>query len=556
LITYCQLPFQNDPLIFYPCSGKEISHFYRLSAAKMMQILNQKRSGHSEYISCITLYHLFISQIKQKFFHRHQSYLEISREKNYNSFESGVLINCFGGKGDEVGAEGFSVPQGCDYKILGWWPDHFYKLVIAALVVSIFAGKGQAGLFNDKKHSHPYAYSLVESDDSSLRIKQLVRELQYSDEVAEDFIAMVNIWQNRKSKPFFAVQRQKLLQIRENYKQGRIKIADAAKAEECVAAEIARLIKDNLSCSDEFFELDDVIRNKQASCLGYTQIFYILSNSVGLPAIPINVVELQTPGPLPTGAAHVSCIVRLSDDRTIMLNLVPDGFVSGPFIMEEKFTKIGNYWQLKDKDNPLNIYRKIRLLDRDGLLAYIYSNRGNVYASAGQFNQSISDYTGAIKLNPDFAEAYNNRGIAYRNTGQLKQAIADYTKAIELNPNYAWAYNNRGIAYIKLGQLYQGLYDYDKSIELDPKLAEAYNNRANAYAKLGQFERAILDYTRAIKNNSDFAVAYGNRAVTYALLGKTEGARKDLRKAVELNPALKVRVKNLSEEYKLGLAFD
>lgn len=455
-----------------------------------------------------------------------------------------------------MGAEGFSILQGRSRKIFCWWPDHFYKLVIATLVVSIFAGKGRAGLFNGKKHLEPHAYSSVESEDLSLRIKQLVRELQSSDEVAENFVAMVNNWQNGKSKRFFAVQRQKIHQIREDYKQGRSKIADVAKAEECVAVEIARLIKDNLSCSDEFFELDDVTRNKQASCLGYTQIFYILSNSVGLSAIPINVVELQTPGPLPTGDAHVSCIVSLSDGRTMMMNLVPGGFVSRPFVMEEKFTKIGNYRQLTDKNNPLNIYRKIQLLDRDGLLAYIYSNRGNVYASAGQFNQSISDYTAAIKLNPCFAEAYNNRGIAYRNIGQLKQAIADYTKAIELNPNYAWAYNNRGIAYSKLGQLHQGLYDYDKSIELDTSFAEAYNNRANAYVKLGQFERAIFDYTRAIKNNSDLAVAYGNRAVTYALLGKTEGARKDLLKAVELNPALKARVKNLSEEYKLGLSFD
>jgi Flp pilus assembly protein TadD len=456
-----------------------------------------------------------------------------------------------GGNGDDVGVEGISISQGCGRKIFCWWPDHFYKLVIAALVVSIFAGKGWAGLFNDKKHFEPHAYNSVESENLSQSIKQLVRELEYSDEVAEDFVTMIDSWQNKKANPLFAVQRQKLRQVREHYKQGSIKIADVVKVEKSIVSEIAWLIENKLGCSDEDFELADVIKNKQASCLGSTQLFYILGSSIGLSVIPINVVELQSPGPLPTGTAHVSCMVGLSDGRTIMLNPVAGGFVSEPFIMEEKFTKIGNYWQLKNKDNPLDIYRKIQLLDRDGLIAYIYSNRGNVYASAGQFNQSISDYTVAIKLNPNFAEAYNNRGVAYRNLGEPNQAVADYTKAIELNPGYAEAYNNRGIAYDKLGQPERGICDYDKSIELNPNLAEAYNNRANAYVKLGQFDRAISDYTRAIKNNSNLAEAYGNRAVTYALMGKPKGARKDLLKAIKINPGLKPKIIALSERFKL-----
>jgi len=450
-----------------------------------------------------------------------------------------------------VGVEGVSIPQGCGHKFFSCWQNSFHKLVIATLIISIFAGTGQAGLFNNKKHSEPHTYKSVESENLSRTIKQLVHELEYSDEVAEDFVTMIDSWQNKKANSFLAVQRQKLRQVREYYKQGSIKIADVVKVEKSIVSEIAWLIENKLSCADEDFELADVIENKQASCLGCTQIFYILGNSIGLSVTPINVVERQSPGQLPTGAAHVSCMVGLSDGRTIMLNSVAGGFISEPFIMEEKFTKIGNYWQLKDKDNPLNIYRKIQLLDSDGLIAYIYSNRGTVYASADQFDGAITNYNRAIKLNPNFADAYNHRGIAYRNLGQLKQAICDYTKAIELKPNYTEAYNNRGVAYDKLGQLEQSVFDYDKSIELNPRFAQAYNNRANAYAKLGQFDRAISDYTRAIKNNSNLAEAYGNRAVTYALTGKPKGARKDLLKAIEINPDLKPKIIALSERFKL-----
>jgi tetratricopeptide (TPR) repeat protein len=454
-----------------------------------------------------------------------------------------------GGEGDEVGVESGSISQGCGHKHFIRRPNSFYKLVLSTLIISIFAGTGQAGLFN-KKHSKPNIYKPVECENLSRRIKQLVCELEYSDEVSEDFVTMIDSWQ-RKTNPFFVVRGEKLRRVREDYKQGSIKITDVVKDEKSIVSEIAWLIENKLGCADEDFELADIIKNKKASCLGFTQLFYILGNSIDLSVIPINVAELQRPGPLPTGAAHVSCMVGLSDGRTIMLNSAAGGFVSEPFMMEEKFTKIGDYWQLKDKDNPLNIYRKIQLLDRDGLTAYIYSNRGAVYASAGQFNRAITNYNRAIELNPNFADAYNHRGIAYHNLGQLKQAVADYTKAIELKPNYIEAYNNRGIAYEKLGQPEQGICDYNTSIELNPNLAEAYNNRANAYVKLGQFDQAISDYTRAIKNKSSLAEAYGNRAVTYALTVKTKWAKKDLLKAIEIKPDLKRQFIILSEHLKL-----
>ena len=48
-------------------------------------------------------------------------------------------------------------------------------------------------------------------------------------------------------------------------------------------------------------------------------------------------------------------------------------------------------------------------------------------------------------------------GCAYHNKSEVDRAIGDYTKAINLKPNYANAYNNRGVAYYGKG-------DYEKAI--------------------------------------------------------------------------------------------
>ncbi len=46
----------------------------------------------------------------------------------------------------------------------------------------------------------------------------------------------------------------------------------------------------------------------------------------------------------------------------------------------------------------------------------------------------------------DAAYAHNDRGLAYHATHQDDLAIADYTAALQIDPNYANAYQNRGAA--------------------------------------------------------------------------------------------------------------
>ena len=63
----------------------------------------------------------------------------------------------------------------------------------------------------------------------------------------------------------------------------------------------------------------------------------------------------------------------------------------------------------------------------------------------GEYQEAIDDYTSAIKINPDDADAYVNRGAAYHNLGKHQEAIDDFNTAIKINPDYAKAYYNRGM---------------------------------------------------------------------------------------------------------------
>jgi tetratricopeptide (TPR) repeat protein len=62
-------------------------------------------------------------------------------------------------------------------------------------------------------------------------------------------------------------------------------------------------------------------------------------------------------------------------------------------------------------------------------------------------NQTIENYTKAIKRNHKLVKAYNNRGIAYVGNQQYDLAVADFNKVIEWDPKNGKTYHNRAIAY-------------------------------------------------------------------------------------------------------------
>src|SRR5689334_11763976 len=59
---------------------------------------------------------------------------------------------------------------------------------------------------------------------------------------------------------------------------------------------------------------------------------------------------------------------------------------------------------------------------------------------------AIVEYTQALALQPDSADAYQGRGLAYYGQGDVDRAIADFTQALALRPDAATIYNNRGLA--------------------------------------------------------------------------------------------------------------
>jgi lipoprotein NlpI len=165
--------------------------------------------------------------------------------------------------------------------------------------------------------------------------------------------------------------------------------------------------------------------------------------------------------------------------------------------------------------------------------AEFYLKRGEDFSGVHEYDRAIADYTTAIQLKPDYAEAYNDRGFAYYLKGDAERAIADYTRAIELRPNYPKAYNSRGVAYMAHGYgAAKSVPDFDRAIALNPDFRYAYINRANArlsshpWLALQDFHRAGMypERTIAMLGGGAAIIIVGIAWIRRRRIGRTRGA--------------------------------
>ena len=64
--------------------------------------------------------------------------------------------------------------------------------------------------------------------------------------------------------------------------------------------------------------------------------------------------------------------------------------------------------------------------------SYALYNKANILCAQKEWHDAINNYTKAIAIDEDFAEAYFNRGLTYVYIGETEKGLADLSKAGEL----------------------------------------------------------------------------------------------------------------------------
>lgn len=188
------------------------------------------------------------------------------------------------------------------------------------------------------------------------------------------------------------------------------------------------------------------------------------------------------------------------------------------------------------QDYPAALADYTRAIELDPQYAEAYYNRGVTHAKLNDYAAARADYTNAIELDPQYAEAYNNRGTTYANQEDYSAALADFTKATEIDSKNVNAWYNCGVTQARQNEYKQAIESYDRALAIDAQKAEVWSNRGVALAELGKHKQAIDSYDQALKIDPRDALTWYNRGTALIKQGETEQAIESFEKALAINP--------------------
>ena len=141
---------------------------------------------------------------------------------------------------------------------------------------------------------------------------------------------------------------------------------------------------------------------------------------------------------------------------------------------------------------------------RPPVIAQDHYQEGERHRVAERYEQAITSYTEAIRLDPDQEGYYNTRGHTYAAIEEFELAVQDFTEAIRLGPDRPLPWVFRAEVYSALNEFEKAVGDLNEAIRLDPSPAKFYEDRGLAYVGLGAAEDAIRDINEAFRRDPSY----------------------------------------------------
>jgi tetratricopeptide (TPR) repeat protein len=194
---------------------------------------------------------------------------------------------------------------------------------------------------------------------------------------------------------------------------------------------------------------------------------------------------------------------------------------------------------------------------------------GLTFVEAGNHKDAIEQFTKALNVDPEYAQAYVERARSYEAAGDLQNAADDFKRALTFEQKESELYYDAARVNYSLGNFNDALELINKSIALDKKSESAFrllsrvqmsledysnslisinkaitlkdtpeNNfyRGQVSEKMKNYNQAEIDYNTAITKNTQYTAAYLALASLRLQLNKPEKAMESCNSLLKLEP--------------------
>ena len=148
-----------------------------------------------------------------------------------------------------------------------------------------------------------------------------------------------------------------------------------------------------------------------------------------------------------------------------------------------------------------------------------YYDRGLTRLKDEKYGEAVTDFKGAISIDPVFTDAHCDLGHAYLGQGNLRKAENEAKKAVRLEDNdypparelledIKQAYYDRGLTHLKDEKYGEAVTDFKGAINRDPIFKEAYCGLGRACYRQGALEDAENAAQKALELDSSYQPAH------------------------------------------------
>ena len=148
-----------------------------------------------------------------------------------------------------------------------------------------------------------------------------------------------------------------------------------------------------------------------------------------------------------------------------------------------------------------------------------------------EIEAGLAKFKRVVQVNPKNARAWDTLGNLYKSAGEYEEALRSYQEAIKNDPTKALYHHHVGLVYACEGRIDEAIDAFQSVIQMDPDHALAHAALGGYYRKKGLEDLAQKHIGIAMKSIFDSENEY-NRACLAAICGNTEQALELLRVAL------------------------
>ncbi len=206
----------------------------------------------------------------------------------------------------------------------------------------------------------------------------------------------------------------------------------------------------------------------------------------------------------------------------------------------------GAHRELKQYDEALKVFRSvIELQPAAEALVSAHDEIGSTYWEMGQFQDAVSAYKTALRIDPNDVDAHRELGLSYYRLSQYPNALAEVQQAIRLNPKNASSFRALGYIFVKMGKKQEAMEAYKTLLTLNIEMAQ------QLYAEINKIEPSNKRGTATSLSETNTAETYLAEGIKYNDANDHASAIEAYKKAIALNPKMSEAHYRLSSSYFL-----